>query len=130
MKATELRIGNLVHPHGDNSKVDKVKTLGFTEFVDCEPIQLTDEWIYYKFGFIVKGETCYGTKYVYPMSDWGFTIENSYKDNTWFFGHEFYDAVEESLNNVSINIFFDLKYVHQLQNIFHSLTGEELEIKP
>jgi hypothetical protein len=62
------------------------------------------------------------------MCDWGFTIENSYEDGEWFFGHEFYDANEESLNNVSMNFCFNLKHVHQLQNIFHSLTGEELKI--
>lgn len=137
MDSKQLRIGNLVDLGNRIAKVIDIGHLSCT-VVDLEETQdtledyertqgipITEEWLL-KLGFTKKGESRYGTKYNYPMADWGFTIENSFEDGKWFFGHEFYDSGDDEWDYKSLNFCFDLKYVHTLQNIFHSLTGEEL----
>lgn len=140
MKATELRIGNLVDLGNRIAKVIDIGHLSCTvvdleetqdtleSYERTEGIPLTEEWIE-KFGFNKKGESRYGFKYNYPMADWGFTIETSFDEGKWFFGHEFYDSGDDNLDYQTLNFCFNLQYVHTLQNIFHSLTGEELKIK-
>jgi len=131
MKADELRIGNIVCPINECSEIRipttslplqvtevgifKVKTVFLGEkYACCEhferdifnvsPIYLTKEWLL-RFGFKASnsGE-------VYMLNGFHvFTCDN----NEW-------------------KSFFRLspyKYVHQLQNLYFALTGEELTIK-
>lgn len=136
MNANELRIGNLVKINNDllpetkgqvysvygiNERFDKefpesknvvslrhkshnaryVRTYSqFDEFI--EPIPLTDEWLV-KFGF-----------------------EKSYKS---FVKGDFTFITNHGLA-YKLTIITNLpKYVHQLQNLYFALTGEELEIE-
>lgn len=122
MKANEFRIGNLVLMDGkevggiseirsNHSKIlykgevngDISPRLSLIEFIRLEPIPLTEEWLV-RFGFRKI-------------------------NTTWF-----------KLGNFAVNISLDvewggnwmgvrLKYVHQLQNLYFALTGEELTIK-
>jgi len=142
MEAKELRIGNLVY--GVSDRIETVVELdqySITAYAgkliesqatfsqeDFSPIPLTEEWLV-KFGFNKKGESRYGFKYNYPMADWGFTIEPSFKEGKWFFGHEYYDSGDDNLDYTSLNFCVDLQYVHTLQNIFFALTGEELGLQ-
>ena len=85
-----------------------------TKFVGCltelvEPIPLTKEWLL-KFGFKYK-EMYYESEYLTALNDCFIVVERV----TGFF---YVDAP----NN-------EIKYVHQLQNLYFALTGEELEIK-
>lgn len=96
---------------------------------DIYPIPLSEDWLI-KLGFKKEKESRYGNKFVYPVADWGFTVENSFGEGKWFFGHEYYDAIKEEDNNIPHNFCFDLQYVHTLQNIIYSLTSTELTIKP
>ena len=89
------------------------------------PIELTEEKIL-GFGFEIGGPSRYGKKYRLQMADWGFVIETHFDDKTWFFGHEYYDSGTDSLDYTSLFFCYNLKYVHQLQNIYYSLVGEEL----
>ena len=78
---------------------------------DCEPIPLTEEWLK-RFGF-------------------DFTPSEYYVKNDFscFFG--FTDETAGKIifaSNFKKRII--IKYVHQLQNLYHALTGEELELKP
>lgn len=116
MKATELRIGNYIYSYYPNGEkfVNELNHGGLAEvlvpssydFKPDEPIPLTEEWLI-RFGF-EKGSD--GNFY----KDSQFTI---YKRGVHF------GLIEGSLSWVE----FD--YVHQLQNLYHALTGKELTIK-
>lgn len=136
IEAKDLRIGNLIyftkdHPVSEVTQIFKKgvnvnTTDGMCPYVLIEPIKLTEKWLI-NFGFKECEPSRYGHKYTIGRADWGFTIENSFEKETWFFGHEHYDSGNEDENNKSMHFCFDLKYVHQLQNIFYSLTDEELQ---
>jgi hypothetical protein len=115
MKTAELRIGNwIIEPNNedknpfqifsiyDEPKNEKLNGLPINYF---QPIPLTEEWLN-KFDFI----TTYGT--------WKFRgIEYySIESNGSLYFDDQYTAT-------------DIKYVHQLQNLYFALTGEELTIK-
>ena len=134
MKASELRIGNLIFDYAGRQIT--IKKIDFPSeiliyFIGCEenhseynlndikPIRLTEEWLM-KFGFKKK-------KYPNPrvwsyMYDFGFlSLRYHYfglKNNRNYL----ISATECRWDN-------DIKYVHQLQNLYFALTGEELTIK-
>jgi hypothetical protein len=122
MKANELRIGNCLFVLGIDREVI-VSAIFKTHYV-CEdyngirfeeslrinyhPIPLTEEWLL-KFGFEKTMSWTYvkdlvgKLKLVYYLGEKGWSIGfKSYSD------------------------FPNLKYVHQLQNLYFALTGEEL----
>lgn len=110
MEAKDLRIGNYVHVDLsiDDIEVVKLKIGDLASFAiglrDLFPIQITEEWLI-KFGgncVIVEGYPIY---YVNP-----FDIEYYENESVLIMG------------NSSVKI----KYVHQLQNLYYALTGEEL----
>jgi hypothetical protein len=111
MKANELRVGNWVELYGSLTVIHR------TDFAICKchhgiavdkgnPITLTEDW-FKKFGFELFG-----------------------KDDPWdmYWTHK---ALVGSIDNVS-RIYnlgrIQIKYVHQLQNLFFAMTGEELII--
>lgn len=129
----ELRIDNLVL--NNHKELHRISINDFSVYRHPQmggdyglyAILLTEDWIL-KFGFTKWESSRYGNKYTIGIFDWGFTIENSFDKGKWFFGHEYYDSPHENENYKSMNFCFDLKYVHQLQNIFFALKGEELTI--
>ena len=130
MEATELRIGNFIYkqiPKKDTQLqlVEVLSIDGSFEFLDVknsesyitekcslkafEPIPLTEEWLG-KFGFDIKDK---------DRLDWvkgAFNLERSNEDNNKFC-FEVYSH------------YIPLDYVHQLQNLYFALTGEELKLK-
>ena len=123
MDAKELRIGNWVRAKSPEKKewVDRHKISANTiysmeyptamDFVkpDMEPIPITEEWLL-DFGFEKKGDY---------YERWSGDLLYSYEDG-W--GLTFGQGMGFS---------FEIKcdYVHQLQNLYFALTGEELELK-
>ena len=109
MEANELRIGNYVKGTFDvpaKIESDDFKRLEKDEHY-CKPIPLTEEWLV-KFDFI-RNEY---------LNRWIF------RDNEYFyFDMEFSLWFEGSYTCVQV------EYVHQLQNLYFALTGNELEIK-
>ena len=114
MEAKELRIGNLFRFISTNyiEYVSEIKTNGLKTAIinnvsikDTEPIPLTEEWLV-KFGF----EKLEGWDDMFYFQISGFQI---YEYNVS--GYE-YDG-------------FNIKYLHQLQNLYFALTNEELTIK-
>ena len=112
MRASELRIGNIVNNNGysewiisDGSDID------FSE-KNCKGIPLTEEWLL-KFGF---------EKTINPPSApiWDEDIQYVYK------GYRFCQDVNSGwfLLGYSWNT-KHFKYVHQLQNLYFALTEEE-----
>ena len=118
MKAQELRIGNYV-------KMDRDYTINEYDIpyaFKFEPIPLTEEWLT-KFGFEFDNH--------YPTKD-----EGNYSLNP----DDFYtiEACREDKNDIlkyyaycggSEYKMHEIKHVHQLQNLFFALTGEELTTK-
>jgi hypothetical protein len=111
MKANELRIGNYVY---DNlGGVLKIKGISLDSTLShIKPIPLTEEWLF-KFGFKMNmdnfdwnaglGVNCIGD----------FELSLRYTDNIgWFYRSKC----------------TPIKYVHQLQNLYFAITGDELTI--
>ena len=117
MKANELRIGNLFV---DKKTKTIINIIGLTEQYitfsghfkndwQAKPIPLTEEWLL-KFGFDKHFEDfekkIVGFYLTYNFND-GISLNGKYMDEP---------------------IYIDGEYVHQLQNLYFALTGEELTI--
>ena len=125
MKATELRIGNYVY-HTDAGEIQVNKT-DIAEYEICyetliEPIPLAEEWLQ-KFGFIENiKDVPYQPSYSINIRLTIFYLRPSYKGGYyWGFMN---DGKDCELNDV-----LNIKYVHELQNLYFVLTNQELEIK-
>ncbi len=125
MKASELRIGNYLDFDGricfieaiDKQGVE-VKFLdnGEEEWIDLfqfSPIQITEEWAL-KFGFEKKNNEVFIFKNLIKLNIWNKECELYLGDRT-FVRWMVWDL--------------DIIQIHQLQNLYFALTGEELEIK-
>lgn len=113
LKATELRIGNLVY----NPTLKEIRTIDCLDIRDLfegrlwnpfEPIDLTEEWLL-RFGFVRierRSETIYanGGFHLVPQGK-GFIFK----------------VVDQIVNYTTI------RYVHTLQNLHFSLCGVELQ---
>ena len=127
MKANELRIGNWVMY---NSKI-QVNENKIRECVDhpdrFTPITLTEEWLI-KFGF-----RKHKNGYIITQSmgmDYGYVIEHYEWRGDWAFGIlDCGPARDCVIDEVYYFCVSGLKHVHQLQNLYFALTGEELTIK-
>jgi hypothetical protein len=103
MKANELRLGNYVY---DNlGGVLKIKGISLDSTLShIKPIPLTEEW-FLKFGFHKKYK--------------------SYEKGDFSFINGGYNKLAYKLSIIENTP----KYVHQLQNLYFALTGEELTIE-
>ena len=121
MTANELRIGNLILVDGEITEITGIKKStvsfsdGFQMFIagGIEPIPLTEEWLL-KFGFdkvLPRNDKMY-----YRLNDY-FVIEDS---RFFLLGDDAFEILK---------LRQEIKYVHQLQNLYFALTGEELTIK-
>jgi len=110
MKANELRIGNIVKGPNCEFAISNGSTIDFCK--EFTPIPLTKEWLV-KFGFKRKHFKSTGTDH--------FTIGEVTIFCDTISGSIVYDML------ITINA-INLDYVHQLQNLYFALTGEELTI--
>ncbi len=113
MKASELRIGNLVM-YSSAISMNEYKINECVEFPErfC-PISLTEEWLF-KLGF--QGMDEYGL-YSHPDNEL-FQVHHAFLDEHW---DHIWDAAFTAA---------PIDHVHQLQNLYFALTGQELTIKP
>jgi hypothetical protein len=116
MKANELRIGNYYDYNGQVIKVTPNTILGLwkTDRTLVQSIPITEEWLK-RFGFIKSPA---GNSIYLPMPELKAEIH--------------FELFRSSLVCVlycSTGSFIpnDIKYVHQLQNLYFALTGEELK---
>jgi hypothetical protein len=117
MKASELRIGNYIDYTTEREIVTMQTTYEYIRLIhngnkNFKPIKLTEDWLL-KFGF----------KYSLRLDDFMF------KDKNDIFEMQPYK--KGFLNSVlwcDNEILQELKYVHQLQNLYFALTGEELSL--
>ena len=156
MNARELRIGNWVYPNDENATPWEVsgalenavfflsrEGFNISTTVDAsnlEPIPLTEEWLE-KFGFLsetIMRKDVYSDK---QMPHHQFKIEgfdsdiilqdhiNSFERNILEKGklgqHGWYVTTDKLIGSGGLAI---CHYVHQLQNLYFALTGEELAL--
>ena len=112
MKASELRLGNWVEQPNDGvtrvtAVLNDLQIKTETGYVDkyCSPIPLTEEWLL-KFGFDKHKTTDIYPTFAKQMFNWNDSV-------LYIIGYGF-------INHI--------KHVHQLQNLYFALTGEELEL--
>jgi len=131
MKRNELRIGNLVDLGNRIAKIIEISNLScvvvdleetqdtIEDYERTKPIPLTEEWLY-KFGFkdIDKGDHDYNT-YTDPNHNYYLQIDVRKKDGK-------YSILDNSFDDLRDFAMVDISYVHQLQNLYFALTGEEL----
>jgi len=119
MKANELRIGNLVFDR--RKEIIEVGPVLLTQLIlwqdthysrkpPCDPIPLTEEWLL-KFGFGGKDPFTY------------LHIKTNELEFHW--GNNNLNVISYDLG---AGITFNVQYIHQLQNLYFALTGEELTI--
>jgi len=129
MQSKDLRIGNLVK--GNSRGGTHILDIGILKYIDetksgYSPITLTEEWLV-KFGFekyTDKDEIVYshlGLKYcdVYLTEDEREIIPE----------FSFYSYDSKDYLTLIYGLEIQIEYVHQLQNLYFALTGEELELK-
>jgi hypothetical protein len=119
MKATELRIGNLVYKYYPSGiEIEAVNEIN-SYFVNgigisaIEPIPLTEEWLV-KFGFEEEKDN---------DGVFGFKLKNFWYINEYQF------RLSNFIDTESMVIDNKIHHIHQLQNLYFALTGEELTIK-
>ena len=132
MKANELRIGNLVDLGNRIAKVIEINHLAcvvvdleetqdtIEDYERTKPIPLTEEWLL-KFGFKKQDYKMSGCS-IYKLGN--IIIMNSFRDN----GRKDMGITVEGISPPTWSL-ANLYFVHQLQNIYFALTGEELVVK-
>lgn len=127
MKASDLRIGNWVNLRKMKVRIELYQIdsgfdlymLDKTDCFDVTPIPLTEEWLL-KFGWVKENNYlwCEDVPYIVKMK--------FKKDGSIWLGNvlevHFGSGFSKKRNN-------GVKYIHQLQNLYFALTGEELKLK-
>ena len=135
MKANELRIGNLVWVNLSNevyevlylddteiglmNRLDRIKDISIEKVF---PIPITEELLA-KFGFEKHGE--FGE--YYRIFNKGLIIDIEDTNNEFIVWVRIGDDILKPLLEVGYPIAY-IQYVHQLQNLYFALTGEELTL--
>jgi hypothetical protein len=124
IKAEELRIGNFFYPDVDGDAYAKITAKDILELYSdplddyYKSLPLTEDWLV-KFGFEEYIDFGYKTGNFDKVPLCGFTY--SINTNKVMIMHKG--------NNISHWLDIKIKYVHQLQNLYFSLTNQELEVK-
>lgn len=140
----ELRIGNIVW-QGELYKESIVTSYELNQFSDYnrgvtnlseyykewKPIPLTEEWLV-NFGFENKG--VFVNKLIISGSSSGdmdgAILFQSKSANVYFINRVFHYEISRSDDDYGDHYYTKkIEYVHQLQNLYFALTGEELTIK-
>jgi hypothetical protein len=137
MKATELRLGNLYDHYGTPKQVTPsvIEDLWEAPRVWVKPIPITSEWLA-RLGFVMFNG---GIIESYSIDVTGITMAksetlslatNNDKEGYWYVYFRQGDSPEKELFHTNDLVLLQRKmqYVHQLQNLYFALTGEELTI--
>jgi len=149
IKANEIRVGNFINEKvlGNvkileiHTKVVIVESINLTvnkekiaqqytlSLNHIEPIKLTDD-ILFNYGFEKGKNNWFGLKYITNCTEQLEEMKIDY--NLISKRLSIYDAIEETdmINILSYPIYAakKIKYLHELQNIYLSLTGQELSV--
>lgn len=140
MTIQELRFGNFIDKGiisgigyiegkpGCNVLKNKFSSISQSYFIeDIKPLELTEEWLL-KLGFVlIKRKGRYGNIYAKSINDYDYCIERDFNKHTsYFVGLEYTDSNDDRDTDYTHNFSYDLRYVHQLQNLFFDLVHYEL----
>ena len=132
IKANEIRIGNL-YERKESLANDKIGYINFDEsdwyrigegidyLENYDPISLTEEWLL-KFGFIFDENK--GFDYINDDGE----ISNI-EDNPLWYKNYSQKRFCVYLKKLTCYVSLNCKYVHDLQNCYFIVTGQELELK-
>lgn len=143
----ELRIGNHILTSKEDVVVgvmlDMVETINYAELLydGIEPIPITPEWLE-RFGFILENGHSFSEYFNKSFGD----VRAYVIDGVWFCSHFDWmthrsDIISERgwlvgrrntnprHNGWNYNESAEVRYIHELQNVFWCITGFELEIK-
>ncbi len=126
MKATELRIGNYTNEKGKQKQVYSVSNHNAKDYSKVKPIPLTERWLK-DFGFKFNDDlnNDLPSKEAYFLNDFIIWFSHLHtlkikQNSTNSYWHEQY----EYYNGHGLKV--EIKYIHQLQNLYFALTGKEL----
>ncbi|WP_214228615.1 hypothetical protein [Pedobacter sp. B4-66] len=119
MKNNELRIGNIISKRGTVINVKPETILKISRYpLPYKPIQITVEWLLL-LGFEKTYHSNVRTRFdLIDNAKIGYDF-NNYGEIDGMIGFRYVG-----------NYFGHIQYVHQIQNLYFALTGEELEVKP
>lgn len=133
MEAKDLRIGNWFLADTEENNFKQINANEILDFYDdplddyYKPIPLTEDWLLnYGFEKVIYESDDFGyeTNYELDIKGVGYI---SYSDD---FSCALFGSKESSKNELGFLPNWDnCKYVHQLQNLYFALTGEELTLK-
>lgn len=125
MENTELRIGNWVQYENEYAQVSAIWANGnfeiHSEVLQFWTIEKGDEYvkgipltpeILVKCGLILESTSSFSKKYTHKRSEFGYDWDMSAGWRARYYGR-----------------YIECKYVHQLQNLYFAVTGEELNIE-
>jgi hypothetical protein len=125
IRAQELRIGNWVEYDNRYFQIDSIADvfptlntpefgIGVVDYNNIKPIPLTEEWLL-KFGFKLLNKKYRKTGFLHCNKIWFPLTVRFYCHGIWveYFGQQI----------------GEIKYVHQLQNIYFAIEKEELKLQ-
>ena len=135
MEPKELRLGNLLMWEDDSKEIISVTGIlkrknyysvsfegGAAQLDEFIPVTLTDEQIAI-FGFTSKEKG----KFILSVNDYNYVLTRDWHEEpSYHFGIEYTDAPDPKDDYVVHNFAWDIKYAHQLQNLFFAAQHEEL----
>jgi len=124
MKTNELRIGNYLNGKQGHVVVTEIRTNNSVKIHDntssfyvgicLTPIEITKEWLL-KLGFEYSN---FYNNYKIKAGQYYNSVKYDYEDCEWCYNNDSSDAGCYYVTSI--------KYVHELQNLYFALNGEEL----
>ena len=125
MKVSDLRIGNYLNSKQGHVIVTEIRTNNIVKIQDntssfdvatcLQPIEITKKWLL-KLGFEYNNNY---DNYVIRARDYYNSVGWNDEDCEWYYNNDRSDA--------GCYYITDIKYVHELQNLYFALTQEELQ---
>jgi len=124
MKAKELRLGNYA-----KDQFDQLITVSAIDHKDCLDNEIGDIPVYVLQPIPLSEEWLINFKLIESEDEEGDTIWNNENIEIQFFDFANENSSFYATKALLFQTEIELRYVHQLQNLYFAITGEELTIK-